>query len=188
VRIPDGQRLGAIGEGWKVSLTTLMNERYTIGGRSGVGVEDVFELARKVELDDGPAMKNEAVRDKLADWYVSSQGLKYSHFRTMTALSRGDTPGPESSIGKLVNGTKLQNIAAFAMDLMEQGGILTDPELAPLAAVFQQTLMTSPSMRIAGGSDEIMRDIIAERLLGLPSDVRVDKELPFNQLPTAKKK
>src|SRR5262245_13743682 len=187
VRIPDSQRLGAVGEGWKVSLTTLMNERYTIGARSVIGVEDIFELARKIELDDGPALKNEAVRDKLADWYVSSQGLKYSHFRTMTALSRGETPGPESSIGKLVNGTKLQSIAAFAMDLMEQGGILTDPELAPLAAVFQQTLMTSPASRIAGGSDEIMRNIIAERVLGLPADVRVDKEVAFNQLPTGKK-
>jgi alkylation response protein AidB-like acyl-CoA dehydrogenase len=187
VRIPDSQRLGAPGEGWKVSLTTLMNERYTIGGRAVVGVEDIFELARRIELDDGPALKNEAVREKLADWYVSTQGLKFSHFRTMTALSRGETPGPESSIGKLVNGTKLQNIAAFAMDLMEQGGVLTDPELAPLAAVFQQTLMTSPSSRIAGGSDEIMRNIIAERVLGLPPDVRVDKELPFNQLPTGKK-
>jgi alkylation response protein AidB-like acyl-CoA dehydrogenase len=164
-----------------------MNERYTIGGRHAVGVEDIFELARKVELEEGPAMKNEAVRDKLADWYVSSQGLKYSHFRTMTALSRGDTPGPGSSIGKLVNGSKLQAIAAFGMDLMEQGGILTDPELAPLAAVFQQTLMTSPSSRIAGGSDEVMRNIIAERVLGLPPDIRVDKDLPFNQLPTGKK-
>jgi alkylation response protein AidB-like acyl-CoA dehydrogenase len=186
VRVPDSQRLGKPGEGWKVSLTTLMNERYTIGGRSSVGVEDIFELARSIELDDGPALKNEAVRDKLADWYVSSQGLKWSHFRTMTALSRGDTPGPESSIGKLVNGSKLQNIAAFALDLMEQGGVLTDPQLVPLAAVFQQTLMTSPASRIAGGSDEIMRNIIAERVLGLPADVRVDKELPFSALPTGK--
>src|SRR5262252_1658328 len=184
VRIPDSQRLGKPGEGWKVSLTTLMNERYTIGGRASVGVEDIFELARNVELDDGPALKNAAVRDKLADWFVSSQGLKYSHFRTMTALSRGETPGPESSIGKLINGSKLQNIAAFALDLMEQGGVLTDPELAPLAAVFQQTLMTSPSLRIAGGSDEILRNIIAERVLGLPADVRVDKDLPFSALPT----
>ena len=188
VRIPDSQRLGKPGEGWKVSLTTLMNERYTIGGRTSVGVEDVFELARNIELDDGPALKNAAVRDKLADWYVSSQGLKYSHFRTMTALSRGETPGPESSIGKLVNGSKLQNIAAFALDLMEQGGVLTDPQLVPLAAVFQQTLMTSPSSRIAGGSDEIMRNIIAERVLGLPADVRVDKDLPFSALPTGKVK
>src|SRR5499426_2542447 len=68
VRIPDRQRLGAVGQGWKVSLTTLMNERYTIGGRSSVGVEDIFELARKIEHDDGPALKNAAVRDKLADW------------------------------------------------------------------------------------------------------------------------
>ena len=188
VRIPDSQRLGKPGEGWKVSLTTLMNERYTIGGRTSVGVEDIFELARTIELDDGPALKNAAVRDKLADWYVSSQGLKYSHFRTMTALSRGETPGPESSIGKLVNGSKLQNIAAFALDLMEQGGVLTDPQLVPLAAVFQQTLMTSPSSRIAGGSDEIMRNILAERVLGLPADVRVDKDLPFSALPTGKVK
>ena len=188
VKIPDSQRLGKPGEGWKVSLTTLMNERYTIGGRTSVGVEDIFELARTIELDDGPALKNAAVRDKLADWYVSSQGLKYSHFRTMTALSRGETPGPESSIGKLVNGSKLQNIAAFALDLMEQGGVLTDPQLVPLAAVFQQTLMTSPSLRIAGGSDEILRNIIAERVLGLPADVRVDKDLPFSALPTGKVK
>jgi alkylation response protein AidB-like acyl-CoA dehydrogenase len=189
VRIPDSQRLGAVGDGWKVSLTTLMNERYTIGGRTGtlVDVDDVLELARKVELEDGPALKNEAVRDKLADWFVMSQGLKYSHFRTMTALSRGQTPGPESSIGKLVTGPKLQAMAAFAMDLMEQGGVITDPELAPMAALFQQTLMTSPSSRIAGGSDEIMRNIIAERVLGLPADVRVDKDVPFNKLPTGKR-
>jgi alkylation response protein AidB-like acyl-CoA dehydrogenase len=186
VRIPDSQRLGAVGEGWKVSLTTLMNERHTIGGRAGVDVEEVLEFARQVELEDGPALQNAAVRDKLADWYVMSQGLKYSHFRTMTALSRGQTPGPESSIGKLVTAAKLQQMAAFAMDLMEQGGIMTDPQLVPMAALFQQTLMTSPSSRIAGGSDEIMRNIIAERVLGLPAEVRVDKDLPFNKLPTGK--
>jgi alkylation response protein AidB-like acyl-CoA dehydrogenase len=187
VRIPDSQRLGSVGEGWRVSLTTLMNERYTIGGRAGLDVEDVLEFARRVELEDGPALENAAVRDKLADWYVMSQGLKYSHFRTMTALSRGQTPGPESSIGKLVTAAKLQQMAAFAMDLMEQGGVVTDPRSAPLAAFFQQTLLTSPSSRIAGGSDEIMRNIIAERVLGLPPDVRVDKTLPFNELPTGKR-
>jgi alkylation response protein AidB-like acyl-CoA dehydrogenase len=187
VRVPDSQRLGAVGEGWKVALTTLMNERYTIASRFAVGVQDIFELARQLDLGDGPALKNAAVRDKLADWYVSSQGLKYANFRTMTALSRGETPGPESSIGKLVNASKLQNIATFAMDLMEQGGVLCEPELVPVAAAFQQTLLTSPSSRIAGGSDEIMRNIIAERVLGLPPDVRVDKELPFNQLPVGKR-
>ena len=188
VRIPDSQRLGKVGDGWKVSLTTLMNERYAIGGRAGVDVDELIDLARHIELDDGPAMKNAGVRDRIADWYVMSRGLKYTHFRTMTALSRGATPGPESSIGKLVAGTKLQAMSAFAMDLMEQGGALTDPELAPLAGLFQQTLMTSPSARIAGGSDEILRNIIAERVLGLPPDVRVDKDVPFNQVPTGKAK
>ena len=184
VRIPDSQRLGAVGDGWKVSLTTLMNERYTIGGRAGVDVDEVLDLARKVEIDDGPALQNEGVRDKIADWYIMSRGLKYSHFRTMTALSRGQTPGPESSIGKLVSGPKLQAMAAFAMDLLEQGGVITDPKYAPMAALFQQTLMNSPSGRIAGGSDEILRNIIAERVLGLPPDIRVDKDVPFNQVPT----
>lgn len=187
VRIPDSQRLGAVGEGWKVSLTTLMNERYTIGGRAGVDVDDVIELARNVELEDGPALKNAAIRDKLADWYVMSRGLKYAHFRTMTALSRGETPGPQSSIGKLVTAGKLQNMASLAMDLLEQGGVVTDPKYAPMAALFQTTLMTSPSARIAGGSDEILRNIIAERVLGLPADIRVDKDVAFNQLPTGGK-
>jgi alkylation response protein AidB-like acyl-CoA dehydrogenase len=187
VRVPDSQRLGAVGQGWKVALTTLMNERYTIGGRMGAGVEDVFELARRLEIGDGPALQNGAVRDKLADWYVASQGLKYANFRAMTALSRGETPGPEASLGKLVNASMLQTIAAFAMDLMDEGGVLCDPELAPLAAAFQQTLLTSPASRIAGGSDEIMRNIIAERVLGLPAEVRLDKTLPFNQLPTGKR-
>ena len=186
VRIPDSQRLGNVGDGWKVSLTTLMNERYTIGGRAGVDVDEVIALAREVELEDGPAMKNQGVRDKLADWYVMSRGLKYSHFRTMTALSRGDTPGPESSIGKLVLGNKLQSMAAFAMDLLEEGGVVSDPKYAPMSALFQQTLLNSPSSRIAGGSDEILRNIIAERVLGLPPDIRVDKDLPFNEVPTGK--
>ncbi len=186
VRIPDSQRLGAVGEGWKVSLTTLMNERYTIGGRAGVDVDEVLELARTVELEEGPALRNDAVREKLADWYVMSRGLKYSHFRTMTALSRGETPGPESSIGKLVVASKLQTMASFAIDLLEQGGAINDPKYAPLVGLFQQVLLTSPSSRIAGGSDEIMRNIIAERVLGLPPDIRVDKGVPFNKVPTGK--
>jgi alkylation response protein AidB-like acyl-CoA dehydrogenase len=186
VRIPDSQRLGKVGDGWKVSLTTLMNERYTIGGRAGVDVDEFVELARGIEIEDGPALRNAAIRERIADWYVASRGLKYSHFRTMTALSRGDTPGPESSIGKLVTGRKLQDMSAMALDLLEQGGVVTDPEVAPMAALFHQTLLTSPSSRIAGGSDEIMRNIIAERVLGMPPDMRVDKDVPFNKVPTGK--
>lgn len=187
VRIPDSQRLGRPGEGWKVSLTTLMNERLSVGGRAWTDVDEFVELARGLELEDGPALKDQGVRDRIADWYVASRGMQFTNFRSMTELSRGETPGPQSSIGKLVAAKKMQDISAFALDLMEQGGVLTDPELAPMAALFQQTLMTAPSLRIAGGSDEILRNIIAERVLGLPPDVRVDKDVPFNQVPTGRK-
>jgi alkylation response protein AidB-like acyl-CoA dehydrogenase len=187
VRIPDSQRLGPVGAGWQVSLTTLMNERLAVGDAPGPDFREIFELARRLELEDGPAIKDAAVRDKLADWYVKTQGLKYTKFRTMTRLSRGETPGPEASIGKLVSASKLQEIAAFGMDLMGMAGVMTDEELMPANALFQQALLYSPALRIAGGSDEILRNIVAERVLGLPPDVRVDKDLPFNRLPTGKR-
>ncbi|MGO8917276.1 MAG: acyl-CoA dehydrogenase family protein [Stellaceae bacterium] len=187
VRIPDSQRLGAVGAGWQVALTTLMNERLAVGDAPGPDFGEIFELARRLELEDGPAIKNAAVRDQLAQWYVKTQGLKYTKFRTMTRLSRGETPGPEASIGKLVGASKLQEIAAFGMDLMEMAGVMTDPEQMPAHALFQQALLYSPALRIAGGSDEILRNIIAERVLGLPADLRVDKDLPFNKLPTGKR-
>src|SRR6185437_4886737 len=187
LRIPDSQRLGAPGQGWQVSLTTLMNERLAVGEAPGPDFGEIFELARSLEIEDGRALDNAAVRDKLADWYVRTQGLKYTKFRTMTALSRGETPGPEASIGKLVSASKLQEISSFGMDLFGQAGIMTDAEEMPAHALFQQALLYSPALRIAGGSDEILRNIIAERVLGLPGDIRVDKDLPFNQLPTGKR-
>ena len=184
VRVPDAQRLGAVGQGWRVSITTLMNERLAVGEVPRPDVEDLLALCRTLDIDGEPAIRNPAVREKLADFYVRTQGLKYTRFRTMTALSRGQTPGPESSIGKLVNASKLQDIASFGMDLMGAAGIVMNPEHAAMNALFQEALLSSPSSRIAGGTDEILRNIIAERVLGLPGDIRVDKELPFNQLPT----
>jgi len=188
VRIPDSQRLGAVGEGWKVSLTTLMNERLAVGDAPPPGFDELFELVRSVDFEDGPAIKNAAVREKLADWYAQHQGLKFTHFRTLSALSRGETPGPEASIGKVVSARNLQDIASFGMDLQDMAGVITDGDLVAMNAVFEEAYLHSPGFRIAGGSDEILRNIIAERVLGLPQDVRVDKELPFNALPTGTKK
>jgi alkylation response protein AidB-like acyl-CoA dehydrogenase len=184
VRIPDSQRLGAVGAGWGVAITTLMNERLASGDLRGPDFEEVFELARRVPLEDGPAIENAAVRERLADLYVRTQGVRLARFRTMTALSRGETPGPENSIGKLVNAPKAQEIASFAMDLLDVGGVVMDKDLAPMRAAFQESLLTSPGARIAAGTDEILRNIIAERVLGLPQDVRVDRDVPFDQLQT----
>jgi alkylation response protein AidB-like acyl-CoA dehydrogenase len=189
VRIPDSQRLGAIGQGWQVSLTTLMNERASIGaGGTVVGFDSVFKLAQKVNIDDRPAIEHGAVRAKLADWYCQEAGLKYTAYRTLSALSRGAIPGPENSIGKLVGAPKTQDMASFAIDLLEQAGAIRDPQLSAELALFQNTYMSIPGLRIAGGTDEIMANIIAERVLGLPQDVRLDKGIPFNEVPTGANK
>ena len=182
VRIPDTQRLGAVGEGWKVALTTLMHERLAVGTLGGPDFQDVLELARTVETNGKPALQDTAVRERLADWYIESKGLEYTKFRTITALSRGQMPGPESSIYKVVSASKLQDIAHFALDLMDSGGLVSDPAVAPMRAMFQQALLYSPGGRIAGGTDEILRNIIAERVLGLPGDIRVDRDKPFNKV------
>jgi alkylation response protein AidB-like acyl-CoA dehydrogenase len=184
LRVPDSQRLGAVGDGWNVSLTTLMNERMSIGARLATGFSEIFEFCNNLMLEDGPAIDDRATRSKLANWAVKNSGLKYTSYRAVSALSKGDRPGPENSIGKLVAGSMLQDIATYAMDLQGAAGALNDPQIAEAAGQFQQMLLSSPSMRIAGGTDEILRNIIAERVLALPGDIRVDKDVPFNKIPT----
>ncbi len=181
LRVPDAQRLGAVGQGWKVAITTLMNERLAVGETRRPDALDLLELARGVTLEDGrPAAQDRAVRERIAEWHAQGAGLKNTRLRIMTALSRGETPGPENSIAKVVNAATQQSIASFGMDLLGMAGGVMDPELAPMHALFQDALLSSPGMRIAGGTDEILRNIIAERVLGLPGDVRVDKDQPFN--------
>ena len=187
VRVPDAQRLSDVGNGWRVSITTLMNERLAGGERPAPGFDEIFALARDLDLEDEPAIANANVREKLAAWYVRQQGLKLTRYRTITALSRGDEPGPEASITKVVGGKTHQEIANFGMELMDMASIMLDDEAMPMRALFQEALLSSPGGRIAGGSDEILRNIIAERVLGLPADIRVDKDVPFNQLPTGRR-
>jgi alkylation response protein AidB-like acyl-CoA dehydrogenase len=184
VRIPDSQRLGKVGEGWSVSLTTLMNERLSIGAGMPTGFPELLDFCCRLETADGPAIDNPAVRSKLATWAVRTSGLKYTAFRSISALSKGETPGPENSIGKLVAGPTMQEIAAFALDLQGEAGALLSPDQAAANARFQAMLLRSPATRVEGGTDEILRNIIAERVLGLPADIRVDKSVPFNQIPT----
>lgn len=182
VRIPDAQRLGEVEEGWKVALTTLMNERLSIGSSvRGLGPVDVLNLARKVELEDGPAVNNQAVRERIADFFIKSEGIRYTVLRNLTALSKGDTPGPESSAAKAVSAPMAQELTAFLMDLQGMGGVVRDEDIA--STEFTDAWLGAPGNRVAGGTDEIMRNILAERVLGLPGDVRVDKTTAFNELP-----
>ncbi|MCX7307940.1 MAG: acyl-CoA dehydrogenase [Afipia sp.] len=184
VKIPDSQRLGAVNDGWNVSLTTLMNERMSIGARQSTGFPELFTFCNDLMLEDGPAIDAKNVRSKLAGWAVKASGLKYTSYRSISALSKGQRPGPENSIGKLVAGTMLQDIATYAMDLQGAAGVLTGEDSVAVDGQFQSILLRAPSDRIAGGTDEILRNIIAERVLGLPADIRVDKDVPFNAIPT----
>ncbi len=185
LRVKDSQRIGPVGEGWRVSIVTLMNERNSIGGGAGYH-RQIMDLASSISTLAGSGIKDAALREKVADWYVRAEGLRLTRLRTQTALSRGQTPGPEASIGKLVTAPLMQDVANTAIELEDQFGIIRDPDVAPLSALFQATLMSAPGMRIAGGTDEIMRNIIAERVLGLPQDVRVDKDVAFKDIPTGR--
>jgi hypothetical protein len=184
VLIPDHQRLGPVGDGWKVALTTLMNERLAIGGGIATGFPEIKELVDNLTIASGPAINDPGVRSKLADWYAKSAGLKNTGARAISALSKGEVPGPENSIGKLVAGTMMQDIAKYALDLQGLAGLVTDPEIALSQAKIQAMLMRSPAVRIEGGTDQILRNIISERVLGLPEDMRADKGLPFNKIPS----
>ncbi|MEW4467927.1 acyl-CoA dehydrogenase family protein [Parasphingorhabdus sp. JC815] len=175
VRIPDSDRLGEPGMGWKVALVTLMNERLAVGGSPGPDWQEIMDYARSAGTMSDPVF-----RAKLADWYVAAQGYKLTKFRTQTALSKGETPGPENSIGKVITANHLQDICNSAIEMQDHYGIISDKENAAADAIFQESFLWAPGLRIAGGTDEILKNIIAERVLGLPQDVRVDKDKPFS--------
>ncbi len=170
--------------GWNVALVTLMNERLSVGGGSGPNWRELMELARGLASPDGAgsALENSGFREKLADWYVAAEGLKRTRLRSLTALSRGQTPGPEASIGKVVAARQMQDIGTEAIDRLDQYGILAESDHHAPVHGFQRSFYWGAAMRIAGGTDEILKNIIAERVLGLPADIRVDRDIAFKDI------
>ncbi len=186
VRIPDSNRIGGVGDGWRVAITTLMNERSSIGSGGmggGGGIKDLIELAQKVDRNGRPAIEDGGVRRKIADFAVRRSGLKYVGQRGLSALSQGQTPGPEASIGKLIAAIMGLEMGAFGMELQGAAGVLSGSD-NPGATVWQNTYMSMPGLRLAGGTDEILRNIISERVLGMPGEPRMDKGKPFKDIPT----
>ncbi|MDP6288018.1 MAG: acyl-CoA dehydrogenase family protein [Acidimicrobiales bacterium] len=186
-RVAEADRLGDVGDGWRVTLTTLMNERVAIGGEtrsSDKGTIDwVFEAWRDYGHDD-PAR-----RDDLMRLWVRSETLRLNNMRAEQSRETG-TPGPEGSIGKVLSAELNKDAFAFALGLSGMAGTLFDAgyeqdqtrpalDYDSLGEYFLRVRANS----IEGGTTEVMRNILGERVLGLPGDVRVDKDVPWIEVP-----
>jgi alkylation response protein AidB-like acyl-CoA dehydrogenase len=167
VRVHDTHRLGDVDEGWTVALTTLMNERAAIGG-GGAGIGAVnftrfVEMARHLGVDEDPL-----VRQRLADIFVRTNVARYTNLRAMAKIRAGQLPGPEMSIAKLALTQNMQRIADTLGAILGPKLIADSGEWGTYA--WSEFVLGIPGMRIAGGTDEIMRNIVGERVLGLPKD------------------
>jgi alkylation response protein AidB-like acyl-CoA dehydrogenase len=186
VRIPDSERLGDVGEGWRVALTTLMNERVSIGGTVAPRGSGPIAEALAVWKDKGHA--DPVLRDRLMQLWIEAEANRLTNLRASQNRRMG-TPGPEGSTGKLAFAETNKRIFEFVVTLLGAEGMLygsyemVRPETAMLSDSRQKAFLRSRANSIEGGTSEIMRNILGERVLGLPGDVRTDKELPWSQVP-----
>jgi alkylation response protein AidB-like acyl-CoA dehydrogenase len=167
--VPDTDRVGEPGEGWSVAMTTLSNERMSLGGGSGdlaLPFEDLVSIARERGRDRDPR-----VRQKLVRIYALRKILELLNERVLTALEHGHIPEAEGSIIKLVMADLVTDSAMRAMELVGANGVVLDET--------SRSFLGSPALHIGGGTDEVQRNAIAERVLGLPREPRPDKEGPF---------
>ncbi|MFL6206240.1 MAG: acyl-CoA dehydrogenase family protein [Acidimicrobiales bacterium] len=186
-RIPDSERLSDVGDGWRVVLTTLMNERVAIGG--GIPAKGSGFIAEAVKQweergDDDPARK-----DELMALWVRAEVLRLTNIRA-SQLRLVGTPGPEGSIGKAMSADLNKDITAFTVGLMGAEGMLKPdgypmarPEHAMQWGSPQSAFLRTRANSIEGGTTEIAKNILGERVLGLPGDVRGDKSVPWSQVP-----
>ncbi|WP_311970347.1 acyl-CoA dehydrogenase family protein [Pseudomonas baltica] len=183
VLIPDEQRLGEVNGGFKVAVETLMIERYGVTDETADSppLEAFVELARGARLNGRPALLDGEVRLAIAKAFVERQGLRSIHSRAMAAIAAGCEPGPEGAIRKLLIGRTRQQLGALAMDLLGLEALRLPAD--SLSSRDFTHAWLDPSVRIAGGTDEILLNTLAERVLGLPQDHRPDKGLPFNTVP-----
>jgi alkylation response protein AidB-like acyl-CoA dehydrogenase len=188
-RIPDAFRLGAVGDGWRVAMTTLMNERSALGGsgnRRGAGtISDAVAL-----WTSRPDLQTPVMRDRLTSLWLRSEAQRLTSERSRAAATVGG-PGPEGSIGKLVGAELNQHIYEFCMDLLGPEGILydgysmdgQDGDGGDWRGPIQQRFLRSRANTIEGGTSEVMRNILAERVLGLPGDLRADAGMAWKEIP-----
>lgn len=179
VRIPDAWRLGEIGAGFRLAVETLMIERYTAAAdETGFGppLEALTAIAETARLNGGSALDDGRTKAVIARAYMTQQGLSAIHDKSVLELAAGREPGPEGSIHKLVGARGRREVALWAMDLLGADGLRFDASAHPRPKTdFAMSWMDQPTLRIAGGTDEMLLNTVAERILGLPQDYRPDK-------------
>jgi alkylation response protein AidB-like acyl-CoA dehydrogenase len=181
VRIPDANRIGSIGEGWACCMTVLMGERLGSGAHRS-GVEPLIELAARTRAGDGSTQLDDgAVRLSLAEALAEEQGERFFQARLRTMVSKGENPGALAGMIKLAYAGRQQRVLGLGMELRGLDAIAADPS-DTMTPDLQYDYIYSTVMRIAGGADEVLRNQIAERVLGMPGEVRMDKDVPFEQL------
>jgi alkylation response protein AidB-like acyl-CoA dehydrogenase len=185
VRIPDAQRLGPVGGGWKVAISTLMNERMAVNEADicNITVDDVAAMACRVQRGGTRPIEDAVTRQRLASLYARSAGVRTTRYRILTQLTRGELPGPEAAMGKLALARNIQELGRLALEMRGPAGVLAGDDADGELTAMQQAWFYAPGLRIAGGTDEILRSTIAERVLGLPAEPRVDRGKPFNEIP-----
>jgi alkylation response protein AidB-like acyl-CoA dehydrogenase len=187
VRIPDSERLGEVGEGWRVSLTTLMNERVAIGGQ--VPAKGSGFIGELIKLYKRTGPHSEVVRDRVMALWARAEVQRLTNIRAGQARASG-TPGPEGSTGKLAMAELHKAITECAVDLLGAEGMLfpegypmTRPRNLGMWASVPQAFLRARANSIEGGTTEIMKNILGERVLGLPGDIRTDKGRPWSEVP-----
>ena len=177
VRIPDANRIGDVDDGWRCAVAMLMNERVAIGSGGGgrsVGVKPLVELARRRGVLEQPV-----VRQGIADVYIRTQIMGYIGQRTRAAVTAGKAPGPEGSIAKLAGALLARRTSDLGIAIAGAGGQAWEDQRESRWAL---SVLSAPASRIAGGTDEVQRNIIGERVLGLPKEPQVDRDIPFKEL------
>jgi alkylation response protein AidB-like acyl-CoA dehydrogenase len=181
VHIPDAERLGEPGEGWRVALTTLLNERVAVGGGGndlGRSIESLAALAAE-RVPGLPADRQVLARQALGRAAVAALANRYTGYRRYTAISKGGLPGPEASAGKLAGTAAAKLVADAAMRLLGDDAVYSRGPGGDDGR-WQRNQAWLPGIAIAGGTNEVLRNIIGERVLGLPPEPREDKTAPFN--------
>ncbi|MBI1848398.1 MAG: acyl-CoA dehydrogenase [Candidatus Rokubacteria bacterium] len=172
VRVPESQILGGLNNGWQVGLTTLMYERLALGFglqvRLRVALDALVDMARRVEKHGRAVTKDPVMRQKLAQLWIDTECLKYTGARGITRLLRGELPGPEASAGKMGWVETHQRLQELAMELQGPYAQLRGSDWAVDGGLWQYTFLRSRANSIEGGTTEVQKNIIGERVLGLP--------------------